>query len=441
MLKKIYHPKLYIGIVITVLLMMGVYLFLCRLAGQQAAEIFNAEMARQKTLEGTVTVDAITADMWGNVGFRGLKWLDTNGDPVVFVPDGRFKVKPWDIITQNVDLSTLQEAEFNNPAIAIRFNKDMRPSFLPSKKEEDKKPEDGEKRKRRRGMHINLPENLEKCKISINNCMMTVRYRHRFFVLPQVNFVVQALDNKTIDLKLSTGTFGGMIIGDKLTLNGKVLFNGNTPQLDLFMTMKNIVPDSMGLRNVKDTASVYGHVTGPVDGPFIDGRIDFQQLNIPPLHFYKVQGDFYYQDGRIDFKNVTGGLYGGDVEATGMYDIDTRGYEIDALGHKLMASIAAKTNQINCSVELDLKMRSDGNPKSVLTYGSFTSGAGTYNLVPFESISGSFSNQYGVLKFTDVKIKTPLGEVSSDAFEIVKGRVHIKDIWLTAPDGEKIQVK
>ena len=76
-----------------------------------------------------------------------------------------------------------------------------------------------------------------------------------------------------------------------------------------------------------------------------------------------------------------------------------------------------------------------------MTYGSFTGGAGTYSLIPFESISGSFSDQNGVLQFTDVKIKTPLGEVTSDAFEIVKGSVHIKDIFLTAPQGERIQIK
>lgn len=129
------------------------------------------------------------------------------------------------------------------------------------------------------------------------------------------------------------------------------------------------------------------------------------------------------------------------MEATGTYDIDTRAYTIDALGHDLMASIAAKTSKINCRVELVLKMCSDGNPKNVLTYGSFTSGAGTYSLIPFESIAGNFSDKNGILQFTDVKIKTPLGEVTSDAFEIVKGRVHIKDIFLTAPGGEKIQVK
>ena len=72
MLKKLYHPKLYIGLIIAVLVLAGVYLMLCRLAGARALEIFNREMARQTVLEGSVAVDSITADMWGNVGFRGL---------------------------------------------------------------------------------------------------------------------------------------------------------------------------------------------------------------------------------------------------------------------------------------------------------------------------------------------------------------------------------
>lgn len=109
MLKKFYHPKLYIVIIIVALVVTGVYFWLCRLAGEHAAEIFNAEMAQQKTLEGSVAVESITADMWGNVGFQGLKWLDAEGEPVVFVPDGRFKVKPWDVVTGSINLNSLKK--------------------------------------------------------------------------------------------------------------------------------------------------------------------------------------------------------------------------------------------------------------------------------------------------------------------------------------------
>mgnify|MGYP000364520172 CR=1 FL=1 len=59
MLKKFYHPKLYIGIIIVALVVTGGYFWLCRLAGEHAAEIFNAEMARQKTLEAALPLKAL----------------------------------------------------------------------------------------------------------------------------------------------------------------------------------------------------------------------------------------------------------------------------------------------------------------------------------------------------------------------------------------------
>lgn len=436
MLKKFYQHKLYIAFIASALVLTSIYFWLCSLAGVKAAEIFNREMARQHLLEGNVAVDSISADMWGNVSFRGLKWLDAEGEPVVFVPDGRFKVKPWDVVTGRLQLSSLEEAEMNNPVIAIRFNKEMRPAFLPEESKTENKP-----KTKHRGLHINLPDKLPQISIKINNCTLTASYRHRYFVLSGVNAAISSEKADEVKLKITAADFGGMMIGDSFSISGKITKGSRGEQCDLYISMKNIVPESLGLGKVKDTASVYGHATGPLAGPVIDGRIEFLELNIPALRFYKVNGDFLYEDGHINFSNVTGGIYGGSVEATGTYDIDTRAYTIDALGHDLMASIAAKTSKINCRVELDLKMRSDGNPKNVLTYGSFTSGAGTYSLIPFESIAGNFSDRYGVLQFTDVKIKTPLGEVTSDAFEIVKGRVHIKDIYLTAPDGEKIQVK
>ena len=42
MLKKFYHPKLYIGIIVAALVVTGVYFWLCRLASEHAAEILKA---------------------------------------------------------------------------------------------------------------------------------------------------------------------------------------------------------------------------------------------------------------------------------------------------------------------------------------------------------------------------------------------------------------
>ena len=243
MLKKFYHPKLYIVLVVIALALTGVYFWLCRMAGDKALEIFNREMARQHLLEGSVAVESISADMWGNVAFSGLKWLDADDEPVVFVPDGRFKVKPWDVVTGSVKLSSLQEAELNNPVIAIRFNKEMRPSFLPKA---EKKTE-GAAELRKRGLHINLPDNLPQSSIKINNCTLTASYRHRYFVLSGVNIAARSEKADELKLKITANNLGGMMIGDELGISGKVLLNGGEPQCDLYLSLKNVVPESLGL--------------------------------------------------------------------------------------------------------------------------------------------------------------------------------------------------
>lgn len=59
MLKKFYHPKLYIGIIVAALVVTGVYFWLCRLAGEHAAEIFNAKWRARKRLKAVLPLKAL----------------------------------------------------------------------------------------------------------------------------------------------------------------------------------------------------------------------------------------------------------------------------------------------------------------------------------------------------------------------------------------------
>ena len=190
------------------------------------------------------------------------------------MPDGRFKVKPWDVVSGSINLNSLEEAELNHPVIAIRFNKDMRPAFLPEKKKDAGQ----ETKKRHKGLHINLPENLPQSSIKINDCTITASYRHRYFVLSGVNAAVRTVNPQEAALKITAAGFGGMMIGDELGISGKLLLNGGQPQCDLYISMKNVVPESLGLGKVKDTASVYGHATGPLAGLLSTAELNFYIL-------------------------------------------------------------------------------------------------------------------------------------------------------------------
>ena len=76
-------------------------------------------------LKGSVTLGSIDADIWGRVEFQNLVWLDIDGQPIVHVPQGRFKVRTWDIITRSISTSTIKELELDNALFAVRFNRKM----------------------------------------------------------------------------------------------------------------------------------------------------------------------------------------------------------------------------------------------------------------------------------------------------------------------------
>lgn len=73
-------------------------------------------------------------------------------------------------------------------------------------------------------------------------------------------------------------------------------------------------------------------------------------------------------------------------------------------------------------------------------YGSFFSGPGQYHFLPFQKISGSFAQTGKTLDFRDVIISLAMGDVTTDAFSIVDGKVHLGSIYLDA-QGRRSRLK
>lgn len=441
------------------------YFSLCKIASEQAMSIFNKTMSTQKVLKGSVTLGSIDADIWGRVKFQNLVWLDAEGQPIVHVPEGRFKVRPLDIITKRIGTETLKELELDNALFAVRFNSKMqldifeqsqaklvidRAEIKEAKLAKDepvnesvihgKLPMQEQIRKPRakRELNFELGDKRLKIQVLFNKCTLTAGYRNRYFVLNDVNARLDIDTKRKMTINLTTGKFGGTMVGDGLEISGAVDLKTQVPQYDLHLDLYNVLPSSLGLADIKDTVSITAAVTGDLPEPIIDGNLNFKELNIPGLHFSKVKGDLHYENAVLKFTNVTGHVFGGIVEAFGDYHLDTRYYNIDALGHDLVGAIAARNGKINCKVELDLKIRSKGDPKTALTYGSFKSGKGSYYIIPFDSISGEFSNQNKHLKFKNVIIETKMGTIKTDAFDINNGKLHISEIYLEEPENGKV---
>jgi len=118
------------------------------------------------------------------------------------------------------------------------------------------------------------------------------------------------------------------------------------------------------------------------------------------------------------------------MEASGNFNLDKKTYHADIKGEKLKGSIAAHDLFLRCAVDLELHMGEDRLNGTKEIYGRFYSGPGRYHILPFNKISGSFEQEGKTLNFKDVVISMAMGDVTTDAFSIVNGKVHLGPIYV-----------
>ena len=428
------NKKMYLILGTVCIFLLGGYLLLCSLASKKVHSIFIEAMAKQQVLRGTVSVQEITADLWGRVNFKNLTWLDPEGEPVVFVPQGSLKVNTWDIITRQFNLDTLEELTLENALLSVAFNEQMQLDVV--RYQEKHQPEQQMKAKQ----NLQLQHKIPRLRLQLRNCLLSAQYQQRYFALNGVYLLIDSKSRKEVLVDLHTGPFGGQLVGERLSLKGKILLE-QEPRLQLSLLMDRVLPEAMGLRNVRDLATVTGQVEGSWQQPVVNGTLSLEQLKIPALHLNNVKGNYYYEDGLLQFNDIHAGLYGGYVNAQGRYYLDSRDYQLHAVGKEMLASLAARSSKINCKVDLDLHMDAQGGSKQVHSYGSFRTGRGSYLLIPFTGISGEFDNYNKELSFSNVVIETFLGDIATDAFRIVDGQLSIENLSLTSLDGEKVELE
>ena len=421
---------------------------MAQIASLGAARIFNREMERQKMLRGTITVETIRANFNGDVFFENLLWLEPDGDVILSVPEGFFHVRPWDVITKNFKSTTIQKLELKDALISVRFDEEMRLDFLEQKPHSggnsvtDKKdrtakiPEDTvadeETNFNRDGRRLRVD-------IVLNNCRLGAHYRKRHYIMNNVNMDLHLFTSGLSRINMSTGKFGGTMVGGGMSIAGTIDFKKKTPEADLDVSIRDVDPSSLGFgMNIHDLMTVVAKIEGPVTGPKGRGTVKMKELNIPALNFTDVIGDVNYSDAVFRFSDVHANVFGGSLIARGDYNLDTRWYNIYGIGKQLEAKRALKDLRFSCLVDLDLTVRCDGNPKNILVYGNFKSGKGHYSFIPFDSLEGRFTNRFKELHIYDAKIIALGATISTDAFSIVKGKLTMKPVRIADMDTGKV---
>lgn len=433
-----------------------------------AAQIFNYAMANQDMLRGTITVERLISDITGHVYFTGLEWKDREGNPILEIPSGDFRVNVWDVLTRDFKSTTIRELTVNQPSVSVHLSDDMKVDFVrpsPDMDQLKRKPEDWREkvnlatldaRERRevgqwrrehhqqkvqRDWHnFNAAGKHLKLRLNVHDGGVEVFYRERHYVMSHVQMAVDLDTAKQMSLDMSIGGFGGTMIGDAIALNGTVDFTTDPePVCNTALVLYQIDPSSLGFgMNIHDKMTLSTYFTGPVSHPIGTGKVEMDELHIPGLDFANVEGKVYYENSLLQFTDVTADVYKGKLTARGDYDLDTRFYNLYGHGEAMQTEAALPKSGLHTRVDLDLEIHSEGSAKSTVSSGSFVSGPGRYRLLPFDSLSGKVTDAGGDLHFYDAVINLPGFTVSTDAFHIQHGKLSLNPIKLTDKEGKPL---
>ncbi|MCI7186108.1 MAG: hypothetical protein MR974_07500, partial [Mitsuokella jalaludinii] len=269
-----------------------------------AAQIFNYAMANQDMLRGTITVERLISDITGHVYFTGLEWKDREGNPILEIPSGDFRVNVWDVLTRDFKSTTIRELTVNQPSVSVHLSNDMKVDFVrpsPDMDQLKKEPEDwrekvnlatlGARARREVGQwrrehhqqkvqrdwhNFNAAGKHLKLRLNVHDGGVEVFYRERHYVMSHVQMAVDLDTAKQMSLDMSIGGFGGTMIGDAIALNGTVDFTeAPEPACNTALVLYQVDPSSLGFgMNIHDKMTLSTYFTGPVSHPIGTGKVE-----------------------------------------------------------------------------------------------------------------------------------------------------------------------
>ena len=450
------------------LVAIAIIFIVLNILSRSAAVIFNKVMAEQKMLNGTITVEEIDANVFGEVFFSNLLWKDFRGNTIVEIPEGSFKVRIFDVLTRNFKSTTIEELNLSNATVALHLDDNMQVDFIghsqdfkkvskdmnnnsdswekkisrESKTEEELK-RAGELRRKIQQERIESGWknfNLDGRKINLNltleNCRIEIFYRERHYLISGVNFKTKINTDNAMTLKVRTGIFGGTMIGRGMMINGNIDFKPEIPQCDLAILLQEVDPSSLGFGlNIHDAMTLSTHFSGSISKPVGIGILKMKELHIPGLDFKNVGGNILYEDSTLKFTDVEAEVYGGKLFAHGDYNLDTRYYNIYGEGKKLKTYYALPKSHLHCDVDLEITIQSKGNSKETVTNGKFSSTKGRYSVFDINSISGKFKTAYNSINFYNVEIDIWNYKIATDALSIEDKKLKLNPIQITDENG------
>ena len=444
---------------------------LLEIYSRSAAMLFNHAMQEQTMLRGTISVEKLAAHLSGHVFFENLEWKDPEGNKILSIPDGSFRVNLLDVVTQRFSSTTIKELTLNRAAISVRLTEDMKwdiiapteellakseekPKEKPKAKKNDRagKSEEellaaGEKKRQEQrqeleqGWHnFNREGKKLAMNLVLNSCRVEVLYRNRHYLMESVNLKTDIDTDRSLYVRADTGPFDGTMIGNGITFSGSIDFKKQAvPICDFAVFVDSVDPSSLGFgMDIHDKMTLSVHFTGEFSHPVGQGTIHMDRLRIPSLDFSNVDGTLRYEDAMVQFDDVTAAVYEGTLKAKGWYNIDSRYYHIDGYGENLKARRALPGQKLHCKVKLEIHVHSQGSVQTTSYEGSFSSGEGRFKKIHFHELRGRFHDVGRDLDFYDVVIDFGGVKAVTDILSVHSGKLTLAPISVLNNEGQVI---
>lgn len=432
-----------------------------------AAWVFNRAMAEQEMFSGTVTVEKLYGKINGKTDFEGLKWQNELGETVLYIPEGTIGVKPLDIIQGKFETESLYRIRLKKAKIRLGLDEDMRPDFLPEFKpkkapmpkekkfdilaadtEEDRLRISEEFRKQRaetlkyRIKNFNYNGREFDMELLLEECAVEIFHRGKHYLLNSVNVDSHIKSGELATFTVRVGQFSGAMTGGSINIHGNIDFAGEEPTIESSVLFQKINPESLGIiDNLDDYMTLEVYFAGDIAEPVGDGVITMQKLDVPNLPFKDLRGEFKYQNGIFKFNSLTAKIWDGELNLTGDYNMDTRYYHINGTAKHLLADKALPNDSLRTTVDANLHLVANENSRNMAIWGDFVSTNGSYEGIPFDKISGSFTNAYHDLRFYDAKIDIGYYELSSNFIGVKDGKLTLDPVFLTNVRTNKVRAR
>lgn len=407
---------------------LGILIYMLNLASLHANELFHKYMKQQQVLKGNITAEYVGAHLNGHVMIENLRWTTEDNVLIMSVPRAELWVNPLAFVFKTVNKSSLLNVDLYDAFLVLGFNEKMQLDAIRQSKapqiSKGVNPDLENRKKNISWFSQKFPDTI----LRLHNFDLLVIHQQRHYAMHEVYLDANMVNDRYLHIDLHSHKFGGVLDGGICNINGVIDLAPEKREMAMNMSLYHIRPSSLGLQNLDDYTDIGASIVGKVDEPYIQGGISFKELNIGDLKFSKVYGNFEYMNGFVQLQDVTADFCGGDVVASGLYNIDSRDYSIDAVGKGIDVGRALKFRPIHAKADVDFHMTVDAPRKKnekqkSHIWGKLETGTLYYKFYEVNSVKADADINGANMLFKNIVIEGEAGTLLLDRLELEKGNV------------------